>query len=449
MTPAASPDHAAVRAPTALITGAGSGIGRSTAQRLAATGWHCLLLDTDADSMARVIDTLPGRAARHRAIPIDLTDAAQVSALADLDRPIDAVINNAGRTASANQSLIEQATGEMDSLLALNLLAPAAVTGAVDRLLTPGARVVNVASGAGLRAIPYRGLYSATKAGLIEQTLALARARPDLAVSVVCPGFVRTDLVDALIAAGRLDTAQALSKTPLGRMAAPAEIAEGLAFLASPEAAPLSGGVIRLCGGSSVYGGSVACREARAPVWPLDSPTELTHWGDPDERWLAATRPIGRHGYPAIVDAGALLHRPQTTAERLHGIVASARRFAGLHPGPASLTLLLPGVSRDGGGESTATDVATARMLVATLACEMATRALRVNALEVPPDDAQRVSHKQSYRQSPDGPPIDTAGSACAATSAGWIRRLAPIIAWMAGARAQFLTGQTLEVRCP
>ena len=204
MTPAASPDHAAVRAPTALITGAGSGIGRSTAQRLAATGWHCLLLDTDADSMARVIDTLPGRAARHRAIPIDLTDAAQVSALADLDRPIDAVINNAGRTASANQSLIEQATGEMDSLLALNLLAPAAVTGAVDRLLTPGARVVNVASGAGLRAIPYRGLYSATKAGLIEQTLALARARPDLAVSVVCPGFVRTDLVDALIAAGRL-----------------------------------------------------------------------------------------------------------------------------------------------------------------------------------------------------------------------------------------------------
>src|SRR5690606_4018111 len=144
-----------------------------------------------------------------------------------------AILNNAGATESSTLPLVEQDTERLERLLALNLAAPAAVVDACSHLLKPGARVVNVASGAGLAAIPWRGAYSPSKAGLIAQTFALAEARPDLCVSVLAPGFVRTELVEGLIQAGRLKPEGAVAKIPLGRMAAPAEMAQALFFLAS------------------------------------------------------------------------------------------------------------------------------------------------------------------------------------------------------------------------
>ena len=114
--------------------------------------------------------------------------------------------------------------------------------------------------------------------------MALAAARPDLVVTALCPGFVRTELVERLIAAGRLDPRQAIEKTPLGRMADPAEM---IRCLASPDAEAIRGQVISLCGGPSIYGGSRAYQPSSAAVRSLATPLALSVSGDPTGRWAA------------------------------------------------------------------------------------------------------------------------------------------------------------------
>ncbi len=428
--------------PTVLVTGAASGIGRATAIHLAEQGWHCLLVDRDGEALDQLRAALPGS---HKVWRIDLTDAAQVRRLGGSGKssgPIDAVVNNAGMSDSSGTPLVEQSPAQQAALALLNLAAPAAVIAAVDARLVPGARIVNVSSGAGLRAIPFRGYYSASKAGLIAQTRALAAARPDLAVTVLCPGFVRTELVDGLIAAGRLDPRQAVAKTPLGRMAEPAEMAQMIGFLASPGAASISGEVVALCGGSSIYGGSRACEPATRALRPMKMPSTLMVEADGASAWRelagvsaetgdsqsrhsgpsAADDETGvlAQAYPSAIDATALASRIDDRHEPgVPPLVAvlheAARRFARQHAADASLTVLLPSDEVQDVAWHRAGDAAAARMLVATLACELAPRALRVNAVEVAPGLA----------------PHD----------------LAPLLQFIGSARAQFFTGQTLRVR--
>ena len=224
-----------------LITGAAGGIGRATALLLARRGWHCVLVDADAAALERLQAEWPAQARAPLALVADLTDAARIAALGPLLPPLDALINNAGMSAGGAEVLAGVEDGAAQRLLALNLEAPARMVQACAPQLRAGARIVNVASGAGLRAIPWRGLYSASKAGVIAQTQALARARPDWSVSALSPGFVRTELVQRLIASQRLDLPQVLARIPLARMAEPEDMAEALAFLVSPGARPCAG----------------------------------------------------------------------------------------------------------------------------------------------------------------------------------------------------------------
>ena len=401
--------------PTVLITGAASGIGRAASRQFAAQGWRCVLVDRDGQGLARLMAELPAPPeSAHQPVVADLTIAADVQALAATVPALEALVNNAGMSDSRNIPLAEQPPADLDRLLALNLQAPAALVQALAPRLAPGARIVNVASGAGLHAIPWRGAYSPSKAGLIAQTQALACARPEWCVTVLSPGFVRTELVEGLIAAGRLRPERALAKIPLGRMASPQEMAAALVFLASPAAAPLSGQVLAVDGGSSVYGGSQALPPAMFAPLPMETPLAWTVEGDapglvPSAWPVPAAAAVA---YPACVDATPR-HAPP--GQRLQAVHAAAVRFAARHPQQASLTLLLPGpASVDW---SQAGDAAAARMLVATLACEWGARALRINALEVPPDL----------------PPA----------------RLAPLVHFIAGPRAQYLTGQTLSLAAP
>jgi hypothetical protein len=342
---------------------------------------------------------------------VHLTDAAQVAAIADGLPALDAIDNNAGMSDASNTPLAEQGWPQLGRLLALNLQAPAAVVDACARLLQPGARVVNVASGAGLHAIPWRGAYSPSKAGLIAQTRALAQARPDLCVTVLAPGFVRTELVDGLIQAGRIQPASAVAKIPLGRMAAPAEMARALHFLAGAGAWPLSGQILAVNGGSSIYGGSQAIAPATLEVLPLELPMRLEVAGGDAAPWqaVAAAHVEGAH-YPACLDLSPWSAQPGALLQAVH---AAAAHFAARQPQQASLTLLLPppvdGRWQDAG------DAAAARMLVATLACEWGGRALRINALEVP-------QHLQPSA-------------------------LHPLLRYVCGSAGQYLTGQTLVCR--
>ncbi|MFF7055306.1 SDR family NAD(P)-dependent oxidoreductase [Achromobacter spanius] len=462
---------------TVLLTGAASGIGRATALRLARLGCRCVLVDRNAEALegllaelraggsgalatndeseaadalgtvvmgggvlgaegsgvraAAVSGSLPALPATEHLVRVaDLTDPNQINALADDMPPLDAIINNAGMTDASNLPVVEQAERDWQRLLDLNLHAPPRLLHALQSRLTPHARIVNVASGAGLHAIPLRGAYSPSKAGLIAQTQALARARPDLRVSVLCPGFVQTELVDGLIASGRLDPVRAVAKIPLGRLARPEELACALAFLASPDAAPLSGSRLSVDGGSSVYGGSQAyAPNAVSPV-SCDTPLALTVHGDWPVRGDMQAHEHGhereheheheheqkheqaRDGYPAVIDTTVLASPP---GGRLAAVLAVARRHGtgGMDSKPSSLTLLLPRVEQ--ADWEHAGDDAAARMLIATLACEWGPRARRINAVEVAP------AH-------PD--------------PALW-----PLLRFVAGAQAQYLTGQTLCTR--
>ena len=386
-----------------VLTGAASGIGRAAAQAFAARGNTCLLLDRDEAGLAKAAGTLPGQ---HHVLACDLTDPASfghiAATVAGLGR-VQVVANNAGMSDTSGIPMAEQTMDQLDRLIALNLRAPAALIRALRPHLAPGARVVNISSGAGLRAIPFRGAYSPTKAGVIGLTHALAASDPGLSATALCPGYVRTELVESLISAGRLDPAQAVTRVPLARMASPAEMAEALVFLASPEAAPLNGQALSYDGGSSVFGGSISfnAAEAAAPV-AMDTPTAFAVTGAYD---LAALLPASG-SYEAQVDAGAL-----TAGNAFAAVHAAAVRFAKGGARPASLTLLLPPAPTDW---IAAGDHAAAVMAIATLACEWGRSGLRINALEL---------------RGPVAP-----------------QALAGVLSWVGGARAQYLTGQVIPL---
>ncbi|MBB3178277.1 SDR family oxidoreductase [Variovorax sp. Sphag1AA] len=394
---------------TVLITGAASGIGRDAARLFAAAGWQCVLVDHNEAALHALGRTLPSPAScAHVLRTIDLTDAAQVASLRDGTPALDAILNNAGMSDASNTPLVEQSPAQMARLLALNLAAPAAVIDACTPLIKPGARIVNVSSGAGLNAIPWRGAYSPSKAGLIAQTRALAAARPDWCVTVLAPGFVRTELVDGLIQAGRIKPENAVGKIPLGRMALPAEMAQALFFLATPGAAPLHGQVLAFNGGSSVFGGSQRFEPATLEPLPLDLPVRLEVVGGDGAAWQAlATKPATGPHYDACLDLSPLSCKGPGLLQAVH---AAAVRFHTRNAQQASLTLLLPRTRNTRWQD--AGDAAAARMLVSTLACEWGGRALRINALEVP-----------------EGLDPDS---------------LHPLLRFVCGPAAQYLTGQTL-----
>jgi len=409
---------------TVLITGAASGIGRASAILFASRGWRCILVDRNASALAEVLDKLAPikqadgvPAMTHLSRTVDLTAPAQIQSLADPALALDAVINNAGMSDTSGLPLTDQDAAQLDRLVALNLRAPALVIEAVVAQLRPGARIVNVASGAALHAIPLRGAYSATKAGLLAQTQALAAARPDLCVTVLCPGFVRTELVAELIDIGRLQPENIVAKIPLGRMADPRDMAEALFFLASAGATALSGQWLSVDGGSAIFGGSKPFAPAAQPPLSFECTTDYQLAGNPSAAWIAALdgahpkdlqAATGEPRYLATLDFSCLHAQDGQMLQTVH---QAARRYAsqnGLH---SSLTLLMP-ANRSAVHWQQAGDMAAARMLIHSLACELGPRAMRVNAIEINPDA-----------------PADA---------------LVPLMRFVSGARMQFMTGQTM-----
>jgi NAD(P)-dependent dehydrogenase (short-subunit alcohol dehydrogenase family) len=249
---------------TALVTGAADGIGWATARRFATGGWRVALLDLREEA-AQARATELGDA--HVGVGCDVTDAASVRAAvaslaARLGR-IDALVNNAGISEQKAPTL-EQTPEGFDRVLDVNLKGAFLMTQAVLGAMRTQARdargqrgaIVNLGSIAGLSGIPGRNAYSAAKAGVIGLTRALASewAREGIRVNAVAPGYVRTALVADLERRGAIDGLAIATRTPLGRMADPAEIAEVIAFLASPAASYVTGAVLSADGGWTAFG---------------------------------------------------------------------------------------------------------------------------------------------------------------------------------------------------
>lgn len=248
----------------ALVTGAADGIGLAAAQRLAADGWRVALLDLNADAARERAAAL---GPDHCGLGCDVADAAAVAAaVAEVQARygrIDALVNNAGIGEAATSTLAQTAEG-FDRVLAVHLRGTFLVTQAVLPIMAAQARdgrgcrgaLVNLASIAALGGIPGRNAYSAAKAGIVGMTrsLAVEWGRRGIRVNAVAPGYVRTALVAHLIERGAVDAQAIAVRTPLGRLAHPEEIADAIAFLASPAASYVTGAVLSADGGWSALG---------------------------------------------------------------------------------------------------------------------------------------------------------------------------------------------------
>ena len=250
----------------ALVTGAGSGIGRQTALRFGEEGATVVSVDLNADTAAEtaaLVQQAGGTASSGR---IDVTRCADVRAGVDVaiaqHGGVDIVVNNAGITITGAAHDLDE--DDWDRELTINLKSVYLVSKAVWPHLVArgGGAIVSTASIAGLWAIPDDAAYCASKAGVIMLTkcLALDGAKAKIRANCVCPGFIQTPMIDGYFSDQEDPAASrdfAVGLHPLGRLGTPLDIADGFVYLASDEARWVTGTALTVDGGltSGIWGG--------------------------------------------------------------------------------------------------------------------------------------------------------------------------------------------------
>jgi meso-butanediol dehydrogenase / (S,S)-butanediol dehydrogenase / diacetyl reductase len=237
-----------------LITGGASGIGAATAARFLEEGSRVCVLDRDEKACERIRHELPGLG---EAIIADVTDLMQVeAAFAEAIRLMDGVdvlINNAG--ISIRHKFLEITPEEWEKVIAVNLTGMfyVAQTAARHMWSRGGGVILQTASTNGVMGYPYYADYNATKAGVIELTRSMAlELAPKVRVCAVAPGYVLTPMQRAEYSDAMLEEVNA--KIPLRRHAKPEEIAGLFAYLASDDAAYVTGQVFTMDGGETAGG---------------------------------------------------------------------------------------------------------------------------------------------------------------------------------------------------
>ena len=238
---------------TALVTGASGGIGGAIAKALHGQGATVVLSGTRAEALEAVKAELGSRAF---IATCNLGDKESVEALvktaeAAAGAPIDILVNNAGIT--RDNLFLRMKDDEWDQVIAVNLTAAFRLSRAVLRgmMKKRWGRIIQITSVVGETGNPGQGNYAAAKAGLVGMSKSLAAevASRNITVNAVAPGFIATPMTDALTDAQKT---QISDRIPAGRMGLPAEIAAAVVYLASDEAAYVTGETIQINGGMSM-----------------------------------------------------------------------------------------------------------------------------------------------------------------------------------------------------
>jgi len=246
-----------------IVTGGGGGIGSAICKRLGEAGARVGVFDLDMVAATRTADAVNAKGATAKAYEVDITDhAAVMRAVEIFERdigPTDLLVNNAGWDKFAYFLTTEPDLWR--KVIAINLEGPinlhhVVLKGMAERR---SGRVVNIASDAGRVGSSMEAVYSGAKGGIIAFTKTIARemARSGVTLNVVCPGPTETPLLEALTGAGDQGARvhEGLKRAiPLGRIGQPEDIAGMVAFLASDEAAYITGQVISVSGGLTMHG---------------------------------------------------------------------------------------------------------------------------------------------------------------------------------------------------
>lgn len=230
--------------PTALVTGAGRGIGRAIARRLAADGYALVVVDLDEESAETVAREVGGRA-----IACDITDSHAVTAMADSVDSLDVLVNNAGIFPPAR--LAEIPPEDFRRVMDVNVVAPLLITQKLlPQLSAAKGSVVNIASMAAKVATPGTGAYSPSKAALVSLTklCSVEFAGHGIRFNAVAPGGVNTEGTAAVSVDAERE-ARFNAVLPLGRRANPEDIADVVSFFASGDSRYVTGQVLYVDGG--------------------------------------------------------------------------------------------------------------------------------------------------------------------------------------------------------
>jgi NAD(P)-dependent dehydrogenase (short-subunit alcohol dehydrogenase family) len=238
------------------VTGAASGIGRATAELVAAMGARVLASDVDADAGAAVVAALREGGAEARFVAADVTDGGAVrAAVADAVEAfgrLDCAANCAG-VGGGHASTHEYPEDEWDRIVAVNLRGTwLAMRAEIEAMLAAGGgAIVNVSSTLGLRGSPFGSPYSASKHGVLglTRTAALEYAAHGIRVNVVCPGAIDTPMMDATFERFPGFKEALTGFVPMGRMGGPDEVAGAIAWLSSDAASFVTGEALTVEGG--------------------------------------------------------------------------------------------------------------------------------------------------------------------------------------------------------
>jgi NAD(P)-dependent dehydrogenase (short-subunit alcohol dehydrogenase family) len=242
---------------TAIVTGAGSGLGRAVAARIATEGGAVACLDLLPDAVEQTAADIGGAAGRARAYQVDVSDPTSVRAAVgaaahDLGRP-SVVVTCAGIGKFANAA--DMPFEDWSRIIGVNLTGTfLVVQAALPHLLDGGGSIVTIASNAGLQGVPYGAAYCASKGGVVQLTRSLAAEFLSRGVRANCvaPGGIKTPLQKAfeLPPGGDPEHLRRLM-TPLGR-SRPEEVAALVAFIASDEGRYMSGAIVPFDGGLTI-----------------------------------------------------------------------------------------------------------------------------------------------------------------------------------------------------
>lgn len=245
----------------ALVTGASRGIGRDIALALAREGADVAVTATSAGGAADTAAAIRALGRRAVALACRVESATEVTATFAAVRealgPVDLLVNNAG--ISAPVPLLDMTEENWDRHMDVNAKSVFLCSQAAVRHMRDAGRggsIVNIGSIVGQNAIPQTLGYCASKAAVDHMTrvLAIELARHRIRVNCVAPGYIRTELIDGLVSAGKLSLDALERRTPQRRLGSGDDVARAVCYVASEDAAFMTGQVVTVDGGWTAYG---------------------------------------------------------------------------------------------------------------------------------------------------------------------------------------------------